>query len=531
MSIRTLLWCDNDTAPDWLESRAIIPAVRPDGRQWPPHRAVVVAVWIVFGGALPLLLAPRAIGHDQASLLEKGIDILNGAVPFRDIRDFNSPLIYYVNAIPAALGSLAGTNVIPWFTALTVVLAAWSALLADRVLLAISPAARWVERFAVMLVPLGPCSFHLTITDPGQREHLFLLLYFPFLLSRVAASRGLTVGSRAGRFLIGVAGAIGVGMKPYFLLPALTVEAVLLVSARTPRVLLAAEVGGALSTAAACAVGLLLLPAAAWEALTGQILPLVRHGYAAIDTTPSVVVLRAIERLLLALPLAIIAWRAGPVTLRPAVAPIAALCLGSVAAAWVQGKGFGYHFLAADAALLFLVATAALALARGRAAASVRLVTAAAIAISAMAWRPLYAASVTRTDAYPFRRTLEQYARPGDPIIVLSTTTLLIAPSALQLDLKNVARQSALFLALALRADAALGTGGAHARRVAREIAEDIRVRRPVAIFIDRSDPCFACPPGFRMDVVARTDPDIRKELDAYRYEGVAQNVDVYRRR
>jgi hypothetical protein len=149
-----------------------------------------VTGWFLVSCGVALAIAPRATGHDQAALLDNGRRIVAGQVPFRDILDVNSPIVFYVNAVPAALAAVTGTNPIPWFTALIGLLSAWSALLADRALLAMSPEARWVERLALMLVPLGPATVHLTMAEPGQRDHLFVLMYFPFLIYRVAAAQG-----------------------------------------------------------------------------------------------------------------------------------------------------------------------------------------------------------------------------------------------------------------------------------------------------------------------------------------------------
>jgi hypothetical protein len=505
-----------------------------------------VAGWLLVSGALALAIAPRAIGHDQASLLDSGRRIVGGEVPFRDILDINSPIVHYVNAGPAALAAATGTNPIPWFTGLVLLLSAWSALLADRALLAMAPQARWVERLAVMLVPLGPGTFHLTFADPGQREHLFVLAYFPFFMYRVAAAHGARIGSTTGRFALGVVAAIGVGLKPHFLLPVLAAEAVLLLPLKSlppnsdlppkggsyRRMLLSAEVAGALSTAAACAAAfLLLLPADARAILVEQILPMVLRGYGAYDTSRSVLVIRAGERVLMALVLAGVAWRAGSPALRPVIIPLTAFCLGAVASTLAQGKGFGYHYIPSDAPLLFLAAAAVLALARGRAAPAVRAALAVTIAVSLCVWWPIYAARVSRPDGYTSRVVIEQYTRPGDGVMVLSTSSVFAFPATLQLDRRLVGRQSALLLILALGADAPLERNGPQAGRVIQEMADDIRSARPAAVFIDRRVSCQGCPGGFSVAAFLEADSRIQRALESYRLAGVAQEFDVYLRR
>jgi hypothetical protein len=492
--------------------------------------AVFVAGWLLMSGGLALTVAPRAIGHDQASLLASGQRLVEGAVPFRDIRDINSPIVHYVHAVPAALAAATGTNPIPWFNGLVLLLAAWSALAADRALLAMSPGARWAERLAVMLIPLGPATFHLTFPDPGQREHLFVLLWLPFVMYRIAAAHGARIGSSAGRFALGAAAAIGVGLKPHFLIPVLAAEAGLLIAARNPRRLLSGEVAGALSFAAACAAAFLLLPADAREILVDQLIPLVLHGYGAYDTSRSVLLMRGSERILMALVLAGLAWRWGSPALRPVIMPVTAFCLGAVVSATAQGKGFGYHYIPADAPLLFLSAAAVLGVARGRAEAPVRGALAAMIAISLWVWWPAYAWRVSRLDGYGYtsRVAIEHYTRPGDGIMVLSTSSVFAFPATVQLDRRFVGRQSALLLVLALAADAPLGRSGPQASRVLDEMAADIRTERPAAIFIDRRSSCQGCPAGFSVAAFVEGDARIQRALDPYARAGVAQDFDVF---
>jgi hypothetical protein len=487
-----------------------------------------VTGWFLVSCGVALAIAPRATGHDQAGLLDNGRRIVAGQIPFRDILDVNSPIVFYVNAVPAALAAVTGTNPIPWFTALLGLLSAWSALLADRALLAMSPEARWVERLALMLVPLGPATVHLTMAEPGQRDHLFVLMYFPFLIYRVAAAQGTQVGSMAGRFTIGAVAAIGVGLKPHFLMPTVCAEAALFLLARRPRLLISAEVAGALVTAAACAAALLLLPADARANIVEQVLPLV-NAYAGGSGSPKVLLIRAGERLAIVALVAAVAWRAGPSSLRPAVIPLTAFCLGALISTIVQGKAFGYHYIAPDAALMCLTAISVLALARGRAAAPVRTALAVAISIIVCVWRPMSAEAVNRPDRYPFRQVLEPYTRPGDSVMVMST--MYNFPPVLQMDRILVGRQSAFTLVMARHSDATSGRGSVQTGRVLREFADDIRKWQPAAVFLDRREIFFPYPPGFGIAEFLEADPEIHRALESYKYAGEAHGFKVFLKR
>ena len=503
----------------------------PSSRSSATAALAFVAIWCLVSGGLALVIAPRAIGHDQAALLRYGVNIAAGAVPFRDFLDINSPVIHYVNAIPASVAALARANPIPWFTAMVVLLSAWSALMADRALRAMQPAAPWLSRLTVMIVPLGPGTVHLTLADPGQREHLFVLLSFPFLMTRVAAAAGAHVGSRPGRFALGMAAAVGVTMKPYFIVPVAGFELGLLLAARRPRLLFAPEVWGAVSFAAVLLTGFALLPSDAREVLTGLILPSLQHGYTTYGAANTVLIKRAALRLCVGAIATALSWRLGPNDLRPAIVPVAGFLVGALAAAMLQAKGFGYHYIPADTVLIFLATATAAGLASRDRFVRLRPALAAAIVTVMLAWRPLVAWHINQPHVYPFAQALQQYTRPGDAIMVLSTTAMYAQPATLRLDRVDVARQSAFVLMLARQADAARGTPGELAGRVVRELADEITRRQPAVVFFDRTAGCPACPPGEGIAAVLENDPEIRRALRDYDHVAVAMNFDVFARK
>jgi hypothetical protein len=490
-----------------------------------------VAVWAVASGGTALLVAPRAIGHDQAALLRNGMEIATGALPFRDVVDINSPVIHYFNAIPALAAAFARTNPIPWFTVVVLLLSAWSAVLSDRAFRSMSPDAQWTERLAVLLVPLGPGTVHLLLAEPGQREHLCVLLYFPFLLSRVAAAVDKPVGTPAGRYAIGLAAAIGVAMKPHFIVPALAFEAALLLAHRKPRLLIAPEVFGAVSVGLILVAALTLLPFEAREVLTGQVLPSVRHGYVAYGAPNAILFRRAGVRLLVFAVLAAVVWRLGPRSFRPALLPVTAFFIGALLSTILQGKAFGYHYIPADAALILLTGGATAGLVAGDRFQRLRPVAITVIVAVMIVWRPVHAWWISRPDAYPFRAVLSTYTDPGDAIMVMSLSPTYVAPAAMQLDRVDVARQSAFLYVLARQADATLQTPGRLEGRVLRELADEIGTRRPRAIFLDRAAGCPTCPPGMGVAALLEGAPQIREALGAYEQVAVAMNFDVYRRR
>jgi hypothetical protein len=99
------------------------------------------------------------------------------------------------------------------------------------------------------------------------------------------------------------------------------------------------------------------------------------------------------------------------------------------------------------------------------------------------------------------------------------------------MDRPLVGRASALLLILAFGDDAFHRQPGKQAGYIVQTIAEDIRTAGAAAVFIDRTEHCQACPPGFSVAGYLETDPRIQQALGAYARAGVMQNLDVFVRR
>jgi len=253
------------------------------------------------------------------------------------------------------------------------------------------------------------------------------------------------------------------------------------------------------------------------------------NAYAGRSESPAALIMGAGKHLAVAALVAAVAWRAGPSSLRPAVIPLTAFCLGGVISTVVQGKGFGYHYIPANAALFCLAAAAVLSLARGRAATTVRTALAVAISIIVCSWRPIAAESMSRPDPHSFGQVLERYTRSGDSVMVMST--MHVFPAILQMDRILVGRQSAFMLVMAWHADAASGSGSVQTGRVLRELADDIRKMQPAAVFVDRREISSPTRPGFHVAEFLKADPGLQRALESYQYAGEAQDFDVFLKR
>ena len=216
---------------------------------------------------------PQRINADCALYLQQAELLLDGAVPYRDFVDTDPPLIAYLNVLPVALARMLGVSPIAAFGGFVVVLLLISGLeihfLLRRRRLSLPAAGRG-------LVLLAWIASYFVVDwrgDTGQQEHLFVLLYVPYLFLRILRHRGGSVAVWLA-ILLGVQAGIGAALKPHFLLLAVNVELVLLFATRRRRMLLKPENFAFLGVVAAYLVHWLFVPAAMREAFFGRWLPL-----------------------------------------------------------------------------------------------------------------------------------------------------------------------------------------------------------------------------------------------------------------
>ncbi|MBK9770387.1 MAG: hypothetical protein IPP57_06100 [Candidatus Obscuribacter sp.] len=183
-------------------------------------------------------LHPMFIGPDQSVYLAFAQLICKGAIPYRDIYDFNFPLIMYLSTLPVII---AAALPVPWplplvFDWFIYGSFALSALLVVAVFVApkqnkaTSPGYLWPVLFALL------CLQQCQLQDLGQREHIFVLLYMPFFVLRYFAWTSPLRSGLLKVLLALVCGALACSMhlKPHlfltvlaselFLMPGLTME-------------------------------------------------------------------------------------------------------------------------------------------------------------------------------------------------------------------------------------------------------------------------------------------------------------------
>lgn len=232
-------------------------------------------VWMALFSGIPL-------NYDSAILLDFGRLILHGKVPYVDYVDINPPITHYLHAIPVFLAESLGTDTTSTFQALVVLLAVCSSAALARLFgnapYHFSPPARlfaaagWLA-FSVLSFPIGGF---------GQREHLFILTYAPWLVCRemrhgdgdIPSTYALLLGLVFGPFAL---------MKPQFLGIAAVLEICLLLRSRSLRPLFAVEMLTVVGCIFLYAVHFLFVPSSMTDALFHRWIPFAGKHYWVYD--------------------------------------------------------------------------------------------------------------------------------------------------------------------------------------------------------------------------------------------------------
>jgi hypothetical protein len=170
---------------------------------------------LVAGSSLYFLIKSHVNG-DVAFYLYAGKRIVEGAVLYRDVGDMNPPLLYFLNVPSAYLGRWLGTPAhVPFFVGLWFLMFGILYEVA-RLLVATKTCSRIWTYPTLLLI-----AFDFGIWnrgEVGQRDHVVAYLFLPFVLSLAARIEG-QLPSRFDALAISIVTAIGIALKPYFLVP------------------------------------------------------------------------------------------------------------------------------------------------------------------------------------------------------------------------------------------------------------------------------------------------------------------------
>jgi hypothetical protein len=274
--------------------------------------------------------------------------MLDGARLNVDVVEVNPPLVVWLDLIPAALSRVLHLPAALVFSTLVALLAlgsAWATSALSRRLFADRPGLARLLGLATVFVLLP-----LTREDFGQREHLFLVLAFPYLMVAALRSAGRPVGRREA-IAAGVAAGAVIALKPYFVLLWLVLELGLVAQSGLLRPKLRPE------SVAVVAVGVVYLAAMLlWAQDYFRIARLMAGPYYEyLSNTLLVTALLGDGAVLpIVALLAVLGLRRSA-----RVAPVWSVVAWGMAGLWLaavlQHKGWRYHFYPAFAVALWLL--------------------------------------------------------------------------------------------------------------------------------------------------------------------------------
>ena len=304
-----------------------------------------VSLILVFVLCLRMLVSilshPLRIGWDPSLHLQCAELITRGKIPYVDMFDVNPPLIWYLDTIPALIAAALHWPQTLTFNLCLLVVIAYCGLSLSYI---INKKPAFEGQDMVMLgILAGALFFNFQLRyDFGQREEIFVLLYLPYLFLRYSRYRGAPIGSREAIFF-GVAGALGICLKHYFLLVAVLVELAMLLAWGGLKKLLAPENYAALAFALLYLGHFLLAPTAMKDNYFNFLVPAFAKGYGFWDTCLANSLAAPDKRGVFYLTavcatFALMLCRRVPIFL-----PLSVFTLSSIIPYLMQFKGWNYH--------------------------------------------------------------------------------------------------------------------------------------------------------------------------------------------
>ncbi|MCB9869095.1 MAG: hypothetical protein H6836_06795 [Planctomycetes bacterium] len=474
-----------------------------------------LGAWSAAAAAVLLRLTPPfELNHDCGWYLFVATRWLAGDRLYIDLVEVNPPLVVYLSTLPALVALRTGWPLGAVFHTCVLGLIAVSLWLCRRVLHdrecdRIDRATLWVAGVVVLVVWPGG--------DFGQREHCMVVTLLPWLVA--AAARTATAEARVmppGLALgIGLFAAVGVSLKPYFLLAPLLVRLGEVWAVRRWRFPL--EDFGLLLGVSGYAVHLLCVPFR--DGLLATI-ALVRQDYSAYSTPLGVLFAQSwtLRAAGLGVGLGVsLLWSS---QLRRPLRVLALAWSGLFLAALWQGKGWSYHLLPAELVGLLGVA---LLLARLCAMPRLRLLGPVfAVLVAGLSGVRIAQHALQRDPgtgalrrAPPFtgldaETMVLQRLAPGDALLLLDTDMHVFFGWMAERRLRWASRYACLWrLPAALRDPRRLP-------EFASEIAADLRHHRPRLVLVRRGTPAYA-PDGFELANFVRSQAVLRDALADYR--------------
>lgn len=298
-----------------------------------------------------ILIHPMRIGFDQAKYLIMADMLWHGKTLYVDIIDLNPPLICYISLIPSLASALFN---IPASLAFSLFIWCLSVYCVTAIYAVATKAKGQLNWPLINTFTLSIAIYEFMLTtnrlrflfEWGQREHIFMLSYWPFFFLRYLRWQQLSMPPWLA-IPVGAIAGCGMCLKPYFFIPAILTELYWLIQSkeRSIRPFLKVEIAAAATVAALYTLHFKLLSAAEQHAYFDLLMPLTISGYKFFErstvylcnynfTCSEDVLIHSLCCAALAFAL---------VRLEPFLAPVCVVMFSSYFIYFIQGKGFPLH--------------------------------------------------------------------------------------------------------------------------------------------------------------------------------------------
>lgn len=181
--------------------------------------APLIAALMLLGSLLYYL--PGTINHDSAWSLYSTRQWLDGARFYVDLVEINPPLNFYLHVPPVLLFRWTGLGMMPAFVLWVFLMI----LVSFALSVYITRQARVEEPYlwTVLLAGALATSLFVPMGSFGQREHIVVVLSLGYFFVSAVRASGRSVGANTA-IAAGLLAAVGLSLKPYFLLVPLLLE-------------------------------------------------------------------------------------------------------------------------------------------------------------------------------------------------------------------------------------------------------------------------------------------------------------------
>ena len=397
-------------------------STRPEYPAGRPGRGSAIALLLIaalFAAQIALRFNSE-INHDTGWYLYVAGGLLDGKQLYTDFVEVNPPLVMWLT-VPAVMMSRAtGVASVSVLYLLFFAMSAVTLFLSARYLRPVTGISGDARR--LLLVLLAAVILFVPGADFGQREHVMVLLFLPWVFLRLARTSGAALHPMEA-VAIGVLAAVAICIKPHSLLATLPFEAFLLFRFRNWRLSFAVE-----NVSAAIFVAVYALTLFAWAPVfLSEIVELGVRAYIPYYGVPAYWMAQESSWAILAIILAAVLGRIAGGAYRDASTALLAVGIGFLASYYVQAKGYHYQLLPA---LMFPAIAAAAAFVgtmeerlEGGMSAVAKLSPALLLAAN---FASVYPAQIYPYPGRQFEAAVEQY-RPGAKSVFIASTSVFQA--------------------------------------------------------------------------------------------------------